>query len=372
MKLVKKKVLDIVSYQYLPFVSGGQKNIGFFLEYLGELTSLHVVGTTDNISSYVKNYTFHPSLIKSRIRYIDITNIFRISNIIKINQIDTVIIEHPYIGWLGIILKKITGVQLIIRTHNIEYERFRSIGKWWWRVLKIYEIWILKKADKIFCISDEDKSWMIEKIGISEKKCFTIPYGVIQSEHPKDKQKCKDIVTKKHGLNPNNKLLFFNGLLDYSPNTDAVLDIINKINPLLLTTGLEYNILIAGKNLPKELEELKKWNKEHVFYVGFVEDIDQYTKAADIFLNPVNTGGGVKTKMIEAIGLGATVIATENGAIGVDKEACGEKIKIVKNDGWEEFVNQIKIATNEEKITPVEFYKKYTWTEIISNAAGEM
>ena len=86
-------------------------------------------------------------------------------------------------------------------------------------------------------------------------------------------------------------------------------------------------------------------------------------------MNPVNTGGGVKTKMIEALGLGATVIATENGAIGVDRSVCGEKLKVVGNDDWEGFVDQIILATTEEKITPPEFYKKYTWSEIVITAA---
>ena len=102
-----------------------------------------------------------------------------------------------------------------------------------------------------------------------------------------------------------------------------------------------------------------------VFYAGFVNDIDQYTKAADILLNPVNTGGGVKTKMIEALGLGATVIATENGAIGVDKSVCGEKLKVVGNDDWEGFVKKITETTNQDDEIPEEYYEKYAWVNIV-------
>jgi glycosyltransferase involved in cell wall biosynthesis len=361
---LNKKVLDIVSYRFLPIGSGGQKSIAYFLEYLGQIIPLHVVGTKNNDFSAIANYTFHPVLKTSRLRYVDLTSVFRLYLIIKKEKIETLIIEHPYIGWIGVLLKYITGIRLIIHTHNIEYERFRSLNKWWWKILKKYEIFILKKADKIFCISDDDRNWMIVKMGIGENKCITIPYGIVQNEYPLDKQLCKETVCKRHALDSNKKLLFFNGLLDYAPNKSALWDIINNINPLLMKSPLEYNILIAGKNLPDEFELLKKWNEEHIFYAGFVDDIDEYTKAADIFLNPVNTGGGVKTKMTEALGLGATVIATENGALGVDKSVCGEKLKVVGNDDWEGFVNQIKKATNEEKITPVEFYKKYNWKNI--------
>ena len=366
---MNKRILNIASYRYLPVNSGGQKYIHYFLEYLGSITDLYAVGTKDNDASKIENYIYLPLLKKSRLRYIDILIIGQIRKIIKDKKIETIIITQPYIGWVGVILKYLTGVNLVIHTLNIENERFRSLGKWWWWLLKIYETWILKKADKIFCISDDDKLWMSNKMDIDEGKCIIIPYGITQNEYPKDKKISKEEVCVKHLLNPEYKLLFFNGLLNYSPNSNALRDILNKINPLLLKTGLKYNILIAGKNLPAEFEDLKKWNNQHVFYAGFVNDIDQYTKAADVLLNPVNTGGGVKTKMIEALGLGATVIATENGAIGVDKSVCGEKLKVVGNDDWEGFVQQVIIATNEEKITPSEFYKKYTWSEIVITAA---
>lgn len=364
MKRVNTRVLDIVSYQYLPFVSGGQKNIGFFLEYLGETTSLHVAGTTDNQNSFAKNYVFYPVLSSSKIRYIDITSIFRVRKIIRQHQINIIIIEHPYIGWLGVALKLLTGAELIIRTHNIEYERFRSIGKWWWRLLQTYETWVLNRADKIFSISDEDKSWMINKMGIPIKKCITVPYGITQETIPYDKQLCKELVCQRHGLDKNKELFFFNGSLDYKPNKQALKDIIQKVNPLLLKSGINYNILIAGKNLPPEFDDLKRWNADHIFYTGFVEDIDQYTKAADLFLNPVNTGGGVKTKMIEALGMGVTVVATKNGAIGVDKYVCGEKLKIVENDDWKGFAEMIKASLPPRKETPQEFYEKYNWRNI--------
>jgi glycosyltransferase involved in cell wall biosynthesis len=359
-----KKILEIVSYKYLPFSSGGQKSIAYFLEYLGEITSLHVAGTNNNATSTISNYTFHPVLSASQLRYADPSNIIRLYNIIKKEKIQTLIIEHPYIGWIGIILKNIAGIKLVLHTHNIEYERFRTLNKWWWRILKIYEIFILKHADKIFCISDDDKNWMITKMGISENKCITIPYGITQNQYPPDKQICKENVCKRHSLNSNKKLLFFNGLLDYAPNKSALWDIINNINPLLLKSPLEYNILIAGKNLPDEFELLKKWNEEHIFYAGFVDDIDEYTKAADIFMNPVNTGGGVKTKMIEALGLGATVVATENGALGVDKNACDEKLKVVGNEDWKGFVDQILDATTKNDIIGDKFYKLYNWKNI--------
>ncbi len=360
-----KNVLNIVSYPYLPYFSGGQKLIAQFNQYLGEQCSLHVAGTSDNDSTFAKNYTFHSLLSKSRLRYADLRSFFRLKKLITDQQISTVIIEHPYLGWLGWLLKKACKIKLIVHTHNIEYERFRTVGKSWWPLLKFYEEWVLKQADAVFCISEEDRTWMIEKMGLSSGKCILVPYGINQQQNPIDKKESKALVCVKHGFDPSHQLLLFNGLLDYKPNLDALKIIIEQINPLLLQSTMQYNILITGKRLPAELNELKASNKDHLFYAGFVDDIDLYFKAADLFLNPVQSGGGVKTKMIEAIALGTTVVSTVSGAAGIDKTVCGDKLITVDDNDWTNFVKAIVENSDAASPTPDAYYKSYYWGNII-------
>ena len=160
-------------------------------------------------------------------------------------------------------------------------------------------------------------------------------------------------------------MFFFNGLLDYKPNTDAVTTIIEKINPVLLAKNSPYNILIAGKRLPETFKELKAYNQQHLFYAGFVDDIDLYTKAADVLLNPINSGGGVKTKMIEALGMNTAVVATETGATGVNKQVCGDKLKIVSDNDWAAFADEVLEATVIDTNIPTTFYQTYYWGNII-------
>jgi glycosyltransferase involved in cell wall biosynthesis len=370
---MKKKVLSIVPYPYLPYFSGGQKLIAHFNEFLGQECELHSAGTSDNDAALAKNYTFYPLLNKSRLRYINIFLAFTLQSLIKKKQIQTVIIEHTYYGWLGWLLKKLCRIQLVVHTHNIESQRFRTIGKSWWKLLEVYEKWILKNADLILCISEEDRNWMIDEMKIDAAKCLLVPYGIIQQKPPADKIICKEKVCQKHKLDATAPLLFFNGLLDYKPNLDALKAIIEKINPLLLQAGITYNILIAGKRLPAELNELKAYNGQHIFYAGFVDDIDAYTKAADVFLNPVLTGGGVKTKMIEALGLNTTVVATESGAAGVDKSVCGIQLKTVKDDDWKHFAEAVVKTIQQPKAeTPPAFYELYYWGNVVKKVAASL
>jgi polysaccharide biosynthesis protein PslH len=361
-----KKVLNIVPYPFLPYFSGGQKLIANFNKHLAETCELHVVGTSNNDRSLATNYTFYPLLKKSRLRFFDVTAFFRLKKIIHSKEINTIIIEHPYLGWLGFLLKKATGTKLVVHAHNIEYERFRTLGKSWWKILQWYETAVLRRADTVFCISSEDKQWMIDKMQIQADKCVLVPYGISNDKIPTDKEISKQKVCAIQKIDPSRTLLFFNGLLDYKPNTDALKAILEEITPRLQKNDLHYHVLIAGKRLPDSFNKLREWNKQGVTYAGFVDDIDLYSKAADILLNPVNSGGGVKTKMIEALGFNTSVVATRTGAIGVERDVCGEKLRIVEDNDWQMFVDEIASFNRRPDIkTPTSFYSKYYWKEII-------
>ena len=361
-----KKILVIAPYQYLPYFSGGQKSIAQFLDYLGRETDLTVIGVAENDSSLVKSYNHIALLKKSFLRYMDLSLVSKLTSFIKKEKFDAIIWEHPYYAWLAGVIKKRTGIKTLLHIHNIEYQRFRSTGKWWWWILKGYEKWFFRKADQILFVSPEDKKFAIEKWRIKAEKCIEVAFGVEVSEYPPDKEKCKQAVKTKHAISDNEKILLFNGLLDYKPNLDALLIILKEINPLLLQhLGFRYKIIICGKRLPPELNALKEYADKNIVYAGFVDDIEIYFKAADLFLNPVQTGGGIKTKMVEAIAFGTTVITTETGAMGIHRNICGKKLIIVPDNDWGSFTEAIIENADNREITPTPYYEYYYWGNIV-------
>jgi glycosyltransferase involved in cell wall biosynthesis len=362
-----KKILVIASYQYLPYFSGGQKSIAQFLDYLGKITDLTVVGVAENNASLIKTYR-HLAWLKKKSfsRYADISLVSRLTSLIKKEKFDLIIWEHPYYAWLAGIIKKRTGIKTVLHIHNIEYQRFQSTGKWWWWILKMYEKWFFKKADEILFVSPDDKKFAIENWKIKKEKCVEVAFGIEISRYPDDKEKCRQIVKSKHTIADDEKILLFNGLLDYKPNLDALLVILDKINPLLLEhSSFIYKILICGKRLPAELNELKEYADKNIIYAGFVEDIEMYFKGADLFLNPVQSGGGIKTKMVEAIAFGTTVITTETGATGIHPNICGNKLIILSDNDWNAFAKAIIENANNNEITPSSYYEYYYWGSIV-------
>jgi polysaccharide biosynthesis protein PslH len=364
-------VLTINSYKILPAVMGGQKGIALFNEYLAPHVNLWSVSVKSNDVSQAKGYEMLPVLSDSPLRYINIFYFFELRNLLKKNNIGHVIIEHPYYGWLGILLKWFCGIRLIVHSHNIESLRFKSTGRWWWRILWWYEKKVHQLADMNFFIHDEDHSFAINQYKINPSKCTTITYGFEQntSPSPEVRRAARTILEEKYNIETKDKIILFNGTLSYKPNLDALDIILQKINPLLLSNSeYRYKIIICGKGLPNNYRNLKDYAGKNIIYAGFVDDINLYFKGSDIFLNPVSDGGGIKTKLVEALGFNMNVVTTQNGAIGVPIAVTGDKMTIITEHNWQQFANAI-IQVNTNKDIPKEFFQHFYWGAIGKKAA---
>jgi glycosyltransferase involved in cell wall biosynthesis len=364
------KVLVIAPYTYLPSKSGGQKYIAQWLEALSKRVTLTVASTAANDRSLAINYNLIPLLANSIFRYGDFTLRATIRELIIRNRYDWIIWEHPYYSWLATLVKKDTGIKTLMHTHNIEYQRFRSLGKPWWPILKQYEKWGFQQTDKLSFITPQDRDFAVSHWQVPAENCLEIPYGVLQNSFPEDRAEARQIICSNHSLSDNTKILLFNGPLDYAPNFEALQVLLRKINPLLQKNKIaDYTLIICGKGLPKKMKLLKEYEKENILFAGFVDNIDTYVKGADLLLNPIQKGGGVKTKVIEAIANGTPVVSTTTGAIGVDQTVTGTMLTVIEDDNWSGFagavMQQIETPFDKTLITPESFYKKYNWDAIL-------
>lgn len=361
-----KKILAIAPYQYLPFFSGGQKFIANFFGWLATKNDLEVVSVPGNEVYLANNYELVPLLKPGKSRYFDRSLINAITKRVHAANTEVIICEHPYLAWVAFAVKRKTGVPVFIHSHNIESQRFRSLGKWWWPLLALYEKWSFRKADGIFFITGDDKQFAIDRWKINRDKCIDLPFGIDIDQHPQDRSACKISVANELGISPNETFLLFNGLLNYSPNIDAVKHIIEDINPILKNyEGFNYKIVICGKGLPDTFLQLPEEQRSNIIFTGFVKDIDRYIKAADVFLNPVLSGGGVKTKIVEAIAQGTTVVSSVTGSIGLAAQESGEKLVIVPDGDWNAFAKQVLSQAGNINATPHSFYEHYYWGNII-------
>ena len=367
------KILSVVSYNLFPPRSGGQKGILLFNKYLAKVSDLIVVTVKSNEPHFESGYTMLNVLSNSASRYLNAGYFFRLKKIIRDYQRNYLLLEHPYLGWLGILIKKSTGIKLVIHSHNIEGLRWRNLGKWWWKILWHYEKTTHRQADYNFFIQDDDREYAIKHFKLDPSKCTTITYGIELSTKPDDAEKlnCRERIKQESAIGNEDIIFLYSAALDYQPNLSALDRILEDINPLLLQTDFKYKILICGRGLPDRYHQLEEYKNKNVIYKGFVNDIAMYFKGADAFLNPVIGGGGIKTKLVEALGYNTRTISTADGSIGVNPEDTNSLLTIIPDNDWERFAEKMRnIEIIQKESIPPLFYEKFYWGNIVKKAVA--
>jgi len=362
-------IISIVSYPFLPAEVGGQKGIALFNKYFSRYHHLICITTKKNDVAAAEGYQVQNILSNSKFRYINIFYFFLLRKIIKQNRATHLLLEHPYYGWLGILLKKFCSIKLIVHSHNMEGLRWKTLGKWWWKILWQYEKITHRQADYNFFIHDDDKEYAIAQFGLDPSKCITMTYGIEWETIPskEETERCKKLIRNQFNIKADETVLLFNGAFNYSPNIEALKRITDNINPLLLQKkGFKYKIIICGRDIPIEISRTAYSN---IIFAGFVHDVSIYFKAADIFMNPITEGGGIKTKLVEALGYNVNAVSTKQGTIGINADWCNGKLLVCENDDWDSFTDFIiKLAEYNADISK-EYFEHFYWGYSTKKAA---
>jgi polysaccharide biosynthesis protein PslH len=362
------KVLSIVPAPLYPAVSGGQKGTYGNLDAMGRIGRL--VSITDTLSTPIgHSFELRPLIPHNSIKYFSLRNYSIILKQVKELKPSVILLEQPFMGPMIQLISKKTSVPFFQHAHNLEFLRFKSLGRWWWPLMYIWERYTMRRAKGVFFVTDEDRQLAIQHFKLSPHKCFLKPYGIPQTKLIKPETGEREKVLSRHGINPSDKIFMFFGVLKYLPNIEALEFIIDEIRPRLLKKlGSGYKIIICGGGLSDDYQKtLRNLDKDHIRYIGFVEDIDEYTRSSDVVLNPVLKGGGVKTKVVEAIGLNKPVVSTATGALGINPLICGNKLQIVDDENWNQFTDCMIEALSLNGDTPQEFYENYSWDGIARN-----
>ena len=355
------KILSITWYKILPPKSGGQKGIALFTKYLSLWHKLVLLCSTNNEQTDEMPFETRAELPVSKSQFLDPFCWRKILATAEEIKPDFILLEHPYHGIAVVKACKKTGAGLIVHSHNIESERFRVFGKWWWKILAYYEKWIHREADLSLFKTENDLQFALKKFDLDKNKCIVIPYGIEKKIN--DRTAAREIVCKKHGIAEDQKILLFAGTLDYEPNAKAVENIYKKIAPGLDAKNIR--MIICGRNKLQKFQWLKELYHPAVIYAGEVEDIATYFTAADIFIDPVETNAGIQTKIIEALGHDCNVVCFDNMTDEQLRSVAGDKIFTAPPGNYELLKEKIYLALDNNGPTPNAFFDTYSWENII-------
>lgn len=179
-----------------------------------------------------------------------------------------------------------------------------------WRKMAAMEPRILRRAQRVFVCSEQERAqlrvWGIDRARV-------VPNGV-DTEHNQPQPRPPD----------GRQRLVFCGGMDYLPNQDGVRWFLDSIWPELVRTQPGLELLIVGKNPPRDLAARAGGA---VRFTGRVEDVRPLVSSADLSIVPLRIGGGTRLKILESLALERAVVSTSTGAEGLELEA-GKEIAL--------------------------------------------
>lgn len=356
----------VVSYLFVPPTNGGHRVCYDLCEHLHKKQSVLAISSHNNASDGF-SFKLKTLFADHKLKYINPLLSWRFYQLLKKNPVQAVILNQPFHAPLFLPVCKWLNIPCIIYAHNLEYSRFKTLGKWWWKAMYWFEKFSLRAADRTFYISDEERKRAIQNFDLKPATTTFIPHLIPNRQATTLSPNVQQHWRQQYNIPTEAFILLFYGAYSYAPNVEALRYILEEIIPRLeASADFDFFFLICGGGLSSSFKEQYFSNSSNIHYAGFVKDLAPIIQTADIVLNPVQAGGGVKTKAIEALALNTTVVSSQSGAEGIVQDACGEQLIVVNNKDWDQYVQQIIQLQQYPSInTPDSFFEVYYWEEVV-------
>ncbi len=199
--------------------------------------------------------------------------------------------------------------------------------KWMKKFVLNYEIPRVEKAEKDYISFFDYVTFIspIEKEKFNQRNSTDKGITLTMGTDMVDASAESPVITKEKDT------LVFVGNLGYAPNADSILLIAEQILPKLRP---EIKLLVVG-NCPDSLKE-KLQNYPQIKVCGRVEDLRSTVLSASALLAPIAYGTGIKTKIIEAMGMGMPVITN---SVGAEAIAAQNGIEFFVTDDYQEMAD---------------------------------
>lgn len=127
------------------------------------------------------------------------------------------------------------------------------------------------------------------------------------------------------------KTLALTGVMNYRPNEDAALMLINKIMPQIRTQIPNPHLLLIGRGPTAAMRKAAS-SAEDVTITGVVDDVRPWMERAEVFVAPIQFASGMQNKVLEAMAMRLPVVTTSVVAEGVESERTNGPPLIVADD----------------------------------------
>jgi glycosyltransferase involved in cell wall biosynthesis len=164
--------------------------------------------------------------------------------------------------------------------------------------------------------------------------------------------------------------IVFTGSMDYPPNIDAAMYLIEEILPLVQRQFPDVRLQIVGRDPPARLQ--RAGQRPGVTVTGFVDDVRPYMEQATVFAAPLRFGAGIQNKVLEALAMEVPVVATPLAADGLRTEDGGQPPVQVTSD-TQQFAALIskRLAEHTSDSEPVAEARRFVERHFVWRSSGQ-
>jgi glycosyltransferase involved in cell wall biosynthesis len=237
----------------------------------------------------------------------------KLLEILQTRQFDVIQLETLYLAPYLPVIRRHSNAAVVLRAHNVEHEIWERMAanshflkKWYLdRItprLRAYEISRLNQYDLVVGITARDVQ-IFRELGLA-KPAVIAPIGLDADAYAPD----------LHSYDQPLSMAFI-GSLDWMPNLEGLEWFLESVwKPILHPQFPDLQLHVAGRNMP---ERLRRLGLRNVFMHGETPDAADFLRQHTILVVPLQSGGGMRAKILEGMALSRVVLSTALGLEGI-------------------------------------------------------
>jgi len=202
----------------------------------------------------------------------------------------------------------------IFRAHDlafVHYERrVQTVDVLWrklyhhaqWQRMRRYELFACRRFRKVIVPSLQAKAELLARL--PDLDVQVVPFGITLPG------------TSASIEHPVGKRVLFVGAMGRPLNVEAVIYFYQQIWPRIRADEPDAELWIVGSDPPPHVRQLAQLDS-NVRVTGFVDDLQSCYIQASVFVAPLLVGGGVVTKILDAMAMSKAVVTTSVGNEGI-------------------------------------------------------
>jgi glycosyltransferase involved in cell wall biosynthesis len=231
--------------------------------------------------------------------------------------------------WIGVLLKKIIKKPVIADIHGT------NVG-----VRARLMLFVLRLSDKLidgYLVPTEELRNLLISSGLPSGKFKVVPNAVNLHEDSIDRSRAT--IRAELGLDEETIGVVFHGMLTEHYNTDALKNL-SKISEIVRKeTEREIKFIIIGP-----YEKVPVYDSSFI-YTGYVENLHEYLKAADVAVLPIFENSlGIRSRLLDYFTASLPVLTTSIGVTGM--RFAQDSVAVIVRNNAEELAQSLMELVN--------------------------